>query len=172
MKKIIAPILFGIFVSGCGVTINSVVDGSVTEPYRNPLIVIPYAKYKTENFSDKLKQKIEAEFQNDQKEVEVLLVEKSGEGLALNSNEDMYRKINDAIAHDEKDLLLIFNPTNLYYYNGGLQTATYELVGIDTRTKKEVWKAKFSSGSSFGPAMFAEESAKKIYERLKADNIL
>jgi hypothetical protein len=173
MIKKITLFLITILLTSCGVSIKSVVDNSlIDKPYNNPLIVIPYEKGSTRNFSNKLKENIEIEFQSEQKPVEIFIFEKTSTGLTLNANSGIDQKINNVIINDKKDLLLIFNPTNLQYYNGGLQSATYELVGIDTQTKKEVWKATFNSNSSFGPAMFAEKSAKIIFEKLKADKVL
>lgn len=173
MKKLITFSLIIFLITSCGVSIKSVVDSSaINEPYKNPLIVIPYEKYSTRNFSDKLKEKLEIEFTNANKKVEFLLVEQGREKLALNQNDDVNSKINNAVLTDQKDIVLIFKPTNLSYYNGGLQSATYELTGIDAITKKEVWKATFNSNSSFGPALFAEKSAKTIFEKLKTDKVL
>jgi hypothetical protein len=173
MKKTITFLLTIILLTSCGVSIKSVVDSSaIKEPYKNPLIVIPFEKYSTRNFSEKLKEKLEEEFNNENKKVEFLLVEQKSEKLALNENDDVNSKIDNAIRVDQKDIILIFKPTNLSYYNGGLQSATYKLTGIDVNTKKEVWKATFNSSSSFGPALFAEKSAQKIFEKLKTDKVL
>lgn len=173
MKKLISIFLIAVLLTSCGVSIKSVVDSSaINEPYKNPLIVIPYEKYSTSNFSEKLKEKLEIEFNNENKKFEFLLVEQKSKKLALNQNDNVNSEIDNAIRTDQKDIVLIFKPTNLSYYNGGLQSATYELTGIDVLTKKEVWKATFNSNSSFGPALFAEKSAKIIFEKLKADKIL
>jgi len=172
IKKIIIIVIVGILLTSCGVTIKSVADKSITEPYQKPFIVIPYEKYSTKNFSKKLKEKIEIEFQNDNRSVNIYIFEKQNKGLSLNANNEVDKKINETILNGKIDLLLIFKPTHLQYTNGGLQSVTYELVGIDTKTKKEVWKAEFSSSGGFGPAMFAEKSAKIIYEKLKTDKIL
>lgn len=174
MKKFLALVLIAVSFSSCGVSIQSVVDKSaMEEPYTNPYIVIPYEKFATRNFSKQLKKKIEGEFALEQKKVEVYIFEnKANDKLSLNHTDEAEEHIGNTIASDKKDLLLIFTPTNLQYHNGGLQSATYELTGIDTRTKKEVWKAKMVSSSSFGPAMFAEKSAKKIYLKLKTDKVL
>jgi hypothetical protein len=173
MKKLITLILTVILLTSCGVSIKSLVDSSaIKEPYKNPLIVIPYEKYSKENFSEKLMEKLEIEFYNENKKVEFLLVEQGSEELALNQNDDINSKIDNAIRNDPKDIVLIFKPTNLAYYNGALQSATYQLNGIEVFTKKEVWKATFNSNSSFGPALFAEKSAQKILEKLKSDKVL
>ncbi|WJJ97869.1 hypothetical protein [Algibacter luteus] len=173
MKKLITLFLTSIILISCGVSIKSVVDSSaIKEPYSNPLIVIPFEKNSTRNFSEKLEEKLEIEFNNDNKKVEFLLVEQGSQKLALNQNDDVNSKIDNAVRTDQKDIVLIFKPTNLSYYNGGLQSATYQLTGIDVTTKKEVWKATFNSNSSFGPALFAEKSAKTIFEKLKTDKVL
>ena len=173
MKKAITLFLTIILLTSCGVSIDSVVDNSaIKEPYKNPLIVIPYEEYSTKNFTEELKKKLEVEFKNANKKVEFLLVQQKSEKLTLNQNDDLNTKINDAIRTDNKDIVFIFKPTNLSYYNGGLQSATYKLTGIDVITKKEVWMAEFNSSSSFGPALFAEKSAKKIFEKLRLDKVL
>ncbi|WP_298544801.1 hypothetical protein [uncultured Aquimarina sp.] len=92
--------------------------------------------------------------------------------LTLNHKNSIDQTIENKILSDQKDLLLIFKPTDLFFYEGALQKATYEIVGVDTQTKKEIWKANFSSASSFGPALFAEKSVQKIYNKLITDQIL
>ncbi len=173
MNKQITLFLTFILLAGCGVSIKSVVDkAAIKEPYVNPLIVIPYVKYNTKNFSEKLKEKLIVEFNNENRKVEFLLIEQRPEKLALNQSDYMNSRIDDAVQADQKDIVLVFKPTNLSYYNGGLQSATYELTGIDVATKKEVWKATFNSSSSFGPALFAEKSAKTIFQKLKTDKVI
>lgn len=172
MKKITTLFLITILFLSCGVSIKSVVDSSAIKvPYKNPLIVIPY-EYTTQNFSERLNEKLDEVFAENQEKIEIILYERNKKELTLNENDNIDQIISNSIKKDNKDLLLIFKPTNLEYYNGGIQSATYELVGIDTKTKKEVWKASFNSSSSFGPALFAEKSAKKIYEKLKTDKVL
>lgn len=172
MKKIITLFLSVILFASC-VSIKSVVDTSaVKEPYKNPLIVIPFEQYSIKNFSNKLKEKLELQFKKENRKVQILLIERKSNKLTLNQNDSMVSEINSAIQTDQKDIIFIFKPTNLSYYNGGLQSATYKLTGIDVITKKEVWKAQFNSNSSFGPALFAEKSAKKIFEKLKEDKVL
>jgi hypothetical protein len=53
-----------------------------------------------------------------------------------------------------------------------LQSASYQIIGIDLETKREVWKANFSSSGSFGPSTFAKSATQKIYQKLKDDKIL
>jgi hypothetical protein len=92
--------------------------------------------------------------------------------LKLNSAADIDAKINAVIASDNKDLILIFSPTKMKFYNGGLQSATYLITGTDLETSKEVWKAEFTSTSSFGPSLFADKAATSIYDKLKADKVI
>ncbi|WP_053976773.1 hypothetical protein [Mangrovimonas xylaniphaga] len=173
MKQRFVLLLLVMLLTSCGVYIKFVVDYSGTNrPYGNPLIVIPYERGSTRNFTNKLKENMEAKFEEDAKQVEILLFEKAKKGLTLNTSEGREAQVNSSIVSGNKDLLLLFNPTNMQYYNGGLISVTYELVGIDTQTNKEVWKATFNSSSSLGPAMFAEKSAKTIFEKLKADKVI
>jgi hypothetical protein len=159
--------------SSCGVKIKSVVDKSVsTNPYSNLLIVIPYENGVTKNFTNLMKEKIEEKFRADNRKVEILLVEQSRSELKLNSTADIDAKINAAISRDNKDLIVIFRPTKMQFYNGGLQSATYLLTGMDLKSRKEVWKAEFTSSSSFGPSLFADKAATSIYEKLKLDRVI
>ena len=98
MKKQITLFLITILLTSCGVSIKSVVDSSaIKKPYNNPLIVIPYEKGSTRNFSNKLKEKIEIEFSAANKPVEIFIFEKQSNGLTLNANSGIDKKINDAI---------------------------------------------------------------------------
>lgn len=173
MKKYLLTTLIIATLSSCGVQIKSVVDkSSFTNPYSNPLIVIPYENGVTRNFTDLMKQKIEEKFRADNRKVEILLVEQSRSDLKLNSSADIDAKINAAISSDNKDLILIFKPTKMQFYNGGLQSATYLITGTDLKSRREVWKAEFTSSSSFGPSLFADKAATSIYEKLKLDNVI
>lgn len=172
MKKIVSLLLFA-SLYGCGVSIKSVVDNDATrEIYKNSLIVIPSEKFVTKNFVENFKEEIEILFKQSNKKVEIVLFEKTKKELKLNENSETDQQISSLIEKDNKDLLIIFTPTNLSFYNGGLQSLTYEIVAIETKSKKEVWKAKFNSNSSFGPALFAKKSAKTIYDKLVTDKIL
>jgi hypothetical protein len=172
MKKY--PLVLALFlVSSCGVQLKSVVDQSLDTPYMNTLVVIPYENGITRNFSNVLKEKIAEKFAAANKKVEIILIEQARKNeLKLNNSADVNAKINSAIARDNKDLILIFRPTRMQFYNGGLQSATYLITGTDIKSKKEVWKAEFTSSSSFGPAMFAEKAATTIYDKLKMDGVI
>lgn len=172
MKKIITLLLLTSLLTSCGVTINSVAEDSVTHTYSNPLVVIPYEKYGPKNFSNQLKKKIEMHFREKESNVEVLVVQKPGNTLQLNSENEIDKMIQAAITNDQKDLLLLVQPTNLVYMNGTIQVADYQLSGLDTKTGNEVWKANFRSRSALGPSFFANKTAKVIYEQLKEDKVL
>lgn len=173
MNRYLLTTLILVALSSCGVQIKSVVDKSVTTtPYSNPLIVIPYESGITKNFTSLLKQKIEEKFRTDNRKVEILLVEQSRSELKLNSTADINAKIDSAISSDNKDLILIFRPTKMQFYNGGLQSATYLITGTDLKSRREVWKAEFSSSSSFGPSLFADKVATSIYDKLKLDSVI
>ncbi len=171
--KQITLIFIWLFISACGVSIKSVVDNSYSKgPYKNTLIIIPYENNVTDNFATALKENLEHLFKSESRRVEIFLVEKKQDELKLNSNNEIDTKINESINNDYKDLIVIFRPTKLSFYNSGLQSATYIIVAIDAQSKKEIWKAEFDSSSSFGPTLFAKKSAVTIYEKLKTDNIL
>lgn len=171
MKKIITLLLFASILTSCGVTINSVAEDSA-HTYSNPLVIIPYKKYGPKNFSNQLKKKIESHFRENETNVEVLVFQLPGNELKLNSENEIDEKIKATIADDEKDLLLVVQPTNLVYMNGTIQVADYQLSGLDTQTGNEVWKANFRSRSGLGPSLFANKTAKVIYKQLKEDKVL
>jgi hypothetical protein len=174
MKRyLLTTLVIVVALSSCGVQIKSVVDKSVTaNSYSNPLIVIPYESGVTGNFTDLMKRKIEEKFRADNRKVEVLLVEQNRNEIKLNATAEIDAKINAAISSDNKDLILIFKPTKMQFYNGGLQSATYLITGTDLKSRKEVWKAEFTSSSSVGPSLFADKAATTIYERLKQDRVI
>jgi len=162
-----------LFLSACGVSLQSVVDSNLTQSYKNPLLVIPYDNQKTFFFSANLKSHLEDVFSENNQKVQVILSEQPSPGeLTLNTNTSPQDEINIAISEDHKDLLIIFQPVKLEYVNGGLVSATYQLVSTDIKTKKEVWKANYSSSGSFGPSTFGRPSAQKIYQKLKGDGVL
>lgn len=171
VKQIILPLL--ILLSSCGVSIKSMVDhSSINQPFERPLIIILFEKKSTKNFSYKIKEKLKIEFDKKNIEAEFLLVESKNEELALNQNDVVNTMINKAIKTHQRDIVLIFRPTHLSYYNGKIGSITYEFTGIDATTQKEVWKAKFDSKSLFGPPFYPEKSSQIILEKLRIDNIL
>ena len=160
-----------ILFSSCGVKLQSVVQSGLTNVYENPLLVILYGENQTWFFSNDLKNTLEETFSLNHQKVEILLIETSKNKLVLNATDDIEMQINNVIKRDNKDLVIIFKPVRLGYSNGGLQSASYQLIGVDVGTKREVWKADFSSSGSFGPSTFAKASAQKIYQKLKEDRI-
>ncbi len=173
MKKIFTLILLSIFLTSCGVSIESVVDRSVKQPFNHPLVIMLYDKDNLDVFTYKLRRELSAYFKNDEKQVRFILHENGNDKLTLNDrNSNIDSKINEAIVEGKRDLLLIFKPTNLSYTNGGLIAVNYQIIGINTHTKKEVWKANFDVNSSFGPSSATEKVAKAIFNKLKEDQIL
>ena len=172
MKNLFYACCSVLFFVSCGVTIDSIVDNNLAKSYNNPLMVIPYEKYQTGTFSANLKNNLEKTFSLNNRKIEVLLVASKEEELTLNAEDDISTKINQRINEDNKDIVILFKPTELQYYNGGLQKATYQIIAVDVMTEREVWKANFSSSGTFGPSTFAQASAEKIYQKLRMDNII
>ncbi|MGC4023458.1 MAG: hypothetical protein QM734_16670 [Cyclobacteriaceae bacterium] len=173
MRKCFLTTLIVAVLSSCGVQIKSIADGSVAAyPYSNPLIVIPFESGVTKNFTSLLKTKIEDRFKADNRKVEILLVEQKQDEFKLNSTTDINTKINVVTSSNNKDLVLIFMLTKMQFFNGVLRSVTYQITGRDLRSKKEVWKAEFTSNSSFGQAVFIDKAATRIYEKLKLDKVL
>lgn len=173
-KAIILPLAM-LILSSCGATLKSIVDSNLTKPYVNPLIVIPYDRSQGTRFWTKsLKLHLERVFTANNQNVEVIALEGSRSPLALNSGpeRELNQMINDKIAEDNKDLIIYFKPLRAEFYNNSLQSVSYEIVGTDVESKREVWKANFSASGSFGPSVFAESSAKKIFERLRNDRVI
>jgi len=172
MRRLITLGFVIFVVSSCGVTLESVVQTGLTKKYVNPLIVIPHDIYQAAYFAKNLKKNFEETFKLNNQKVEVLLITVSQDNLSLNSSDSNEILINDAISKDKKDLIIIFKPIKLQYNNGALQSASYQLIGVDIETRKEVWKANFNSSGYFGPSTFAKASAQKIFQKLKDDKIL
>lgn len=172
MKK---TILFGLIIlllSGCGISLQTVVEPNLTKTYDNLLLVIPY-EHNTLDFAEKFELTIEELFSTSNQKIEVLLFEQSSDtDLSLNSPADIEIKINNMITKDAKDLIIVFKPVSLEYLNDGLQSASYQLVGTDIETDREIWKANLSSSCAFGPVKVAKRSAREVYQKLKDDNIL
>ena len=174
MKLIITSILAMTLLANCGVSSRSVVDReAIKEPYKNPLIVIPYDKGAVQKFSLKLKENIENDFMKDSKKVEVILFESPKKELELNTNNEIDDKINSSVQSNNKDLVIIFKPTNYSYYNGSLESATYEIVAMDAKTRKEVWKCKLTTKVTIvGLSTMGQKSAKVFYDKVTAEGVL
>lgn len=174
MKKYILLFLIPLLSASCAVPVESVVNHSLIEqPYSNPLIVIPFRHWSVKGFSNGLKENLEVQFGAEQRNVEILAIELAGNSLTLNANRALEERIKDAVSDGGKDLLLVFQVTNIESSEGGYKLFTYEATGIDTRTKKEVWKAHFQAArGSFGYGKMAEKAAEAIYAKLKTDKVL
>lgn len=174
MKKLLFLFLAPLLLTGCAVQIESIVDNSlIKQPYKNPLVVIPYEDYSIKEFSNNLKENLEVEFKGDQRKIEVLAIELTGTSLTLNANKRIDQEVQNSMSNDPKDLLLVFQPTDIEFSEGGYRVFTYQITGIDTNSKKEVWKANFTATrGNFGAAKMAEQSARMIYEKLITDKVL
>lgn len=173
MKKYILLFLIPLLFPSCAVQIKSVVDSSlIKQPYSEPLIVIPFGDYNIKDLSNGLKKTLEVQFGAEQRSVEILTIELAGNSLTLNANRAMEEKIKDAVSNGQKDLLLVFQATEIEYGPGGYRLYTYELTGVDARTKKEVWKANFQVANGFGGEKMAEKLAEAVYAKLKTDKVL
>ncbi|RZJ71452.1 hypothetical protein [Flavobacterium sp.] len=172
MKKI-TPILFLLSLISCGVQKDSIVDyTNKKKSYTNVIFVMPYRKFETKNYINNLKEELDKIFASNQKKVEIITFENEKEGLKLNQDSQIQETINAKIKEDAKDLLLILRPTNMMFTDGALQDFEYEIVGIDTSTKKEVWKGEFRVRGQFGPSTFLKKSANGIYEELVGKSML
>lgn len=174
MKRIVILFFIPLLLSGCAVQIDSIVDHSlIKQPYSNPLVVITYEDYSIKDFSNSLKANLETKFGEDQKNIEVLAIEMTGTSLTLNADKRIEQEVNTSMSKDAKDLLLVFQPTNIQMGEGGYRIFTFLITGIDTHTKKEVWKANFTATrGNFGASKMAEQSAKIILNKLKADKVI
>lgn len=174
MKKLFLLLLAPLLLSGCAVQIESIVDNTlIKQPYTNPLVVISYEDYSIKKFSDNLKNNLESEFKGDQRKIEVLAIALTGTSLTLNAKKRIDQEVQNSMSNDPKDLLLVFQPTDIEFSEGGYRMFTYQITGIDTGTRKEVWKANFTAARGhLGAAKMAEQSAKMIYKKLISDKVL
>lgn len=159
--------------TSCAVQIESVVDNSlIKQPYSDPLIVIPFGDSNIKDLSNGLRETLEVKFGAEQRSVEIIAIELAGNSLTLNASRAMEEKIKYAVSNGQKDLLLVFQATEIEFGPGGYRLYTYELTGVDARTKKEVWKGNFQVGRGFGGAEMAEKVAEALYAKLKTDEVL
>ncbi|MEO1260472.1 MAG: hypothetical protein AAFZ15_16875 [Bacteroidota bacterium] len=172
MKTLFLTCFSLLLFASCGVTLDSVTDSNLSKSFNNPLIVIPYEQNRTKTFTNNLKVNLQSVFAENNRKVEVILIQSKEEKLTLNAEDDVATLISQRVNNGRKDLVIFFKPTELQYYNGGLQTASYQIVAIDVVAEKEVWKANFSSSGSFGPSTFARSSAEKIFQKLRSDKII
>ncbi|MEQ8470641.1 MAG: hypothetical protein RIC35_05625 [Marinoscillum sp.] len=143
----------------------------IQKQYNNPLIVIPFDS-RTSKIATNLKSELEKVFSANNHKVSVLTLRVEDSKLELNSTTENESRLAEEIAQGHNDIVIFFRPNEIYYVNGGLQTATYILVGTDVSSKKEVWKANYKAQGGFGPASLAKKSANIIFNKLQSDNIL
>jgi hypothetical protein len=172
MKKALSIFSLVLILAGCGVTIESIVDSNLRTAYKKPLFVLFYEEYSTDSFTGALKYSLQQEFNAQNIEAKVLRLEHVNEELSLNSKNDAEIEISQAVVSGASDFVIIVSATGLRYQDGMLNSATFQLVGIDTSTNREVWKAKLKASSAVGPSLFVEQAARKIMEQLKIDRVL
>lgn len=201
MRCFVISSFLAFLASGCGTSMYSVVYEGYSYPYQSPTVIITYDSL-TLDFSTKLKSWVESTFILNQYTLEVVLLEDKRSGSPVLSKNDVDSLTLILADPEQNDLLLIFNPTygqvdvNVINSNERLISLTYQLIGIDTKSKKRIWEAIFdahtplSSGyvtradvmeSLFYPnggsgrpsvSIYAEKAAKVIFEKLKSDKIL
>lgn len=169
MNRIVLFLCIAIL-GGC-VSIDSVANRNLHKKFSNPLIVIPF-EYRTRKIARNLKDELEEVFADNKMNVKVLTLQTEASKLELNSSSKDQETLNDEVYKNSRDLVIFFKPNEIYYVNGGMQTATYILIATDVSTGKEVWKANYKAQGGFGPASLARKSAKLIFQKLKADHIL
>ena len=173
MKNLTLLLLCIVLLASCGPTINSIVDHkAIKEPYKNSLIIIPFETGINRTYCQKLKEKMERDFQTDSKKVEVFAFEIQKKELSLNSSGGLDEKINNAVQNDSKDLVIYLHATHIVYSNGTPQSATYEITAMDAITKKEVWKAELKASIAYGNSSSAKKAADIIYGRLLGEGVI
>ena len=152
MKNIVIIVTLLFLATSCRVKLNSISNAHLnTKKYQKPLIVIPYAKRRAKNFSLTLIGSLNSEFSKNNQKVKVLGIE-IPKKLDIPEEDLINQKIQQSLSSEFCDVILFFNLTDMFYYNGSLSSVTYEINGIDTISKKEIWKAKYDCfGSSLGP---------------------
>jgi len=171
MKKITYLIFLVLILFSCSTSIKSITDTSVImNQYTKPIVTITLDDNSSNYFTVKLIQDLEVEFDKKQIDSEFLIFKKSSDQLTLNKKSIVEEKITNSILKNNNDLLLVFRPTSYQSIDGSINSAKMELVGIDTKTKKEVWKAILNSEGFFG--LSAKAAAKKLFEKLRADRVL
>lgn len=175
LSKVLCLFFFGTFaigLSGC-VTLESVVEDNIDGVYNNTLIAIPCDKLaRTCTFSRKLKKNLEKTFASENKKVEVLVIQLPKNELVLNQPNHAEGLITAALAKDHNDLFIYFRPTKLKYSDNALYSVTYQVVGTDVASGREVWKSNLTTTGMFGPSIFAKKTVNKLFQRLETDKVL
>jgi len=172
MKKFLFLVTIGLLAS-CTSTINSVVDPSYS-PKRpeSPMIAIIYEYGANYSFSNSLKKKLEQYFYNDQRKIEIFLIENKKPELKIEANNETADKIEWIIEEGDNDLAIIIKPTFLHFEGYSLKGAEYEIIAVQTKTNKVIWKSEFDFQTFFGSYTAVDKVANQIYSTLKSDHIL
>lgn len=158
--------------AGCSIKLKSVVDPKLASPYQNPLIVIPYDKGTTDYLSKEFKEAFEILLRTQKRVGKVTRIDRKKEELALNQMSANEATILEIVGREKNDLLLILNTTKIYHSNYSVSSASFEMVGIDTKTQLEVWKASISSTGSLTYTIIANKVSQKILSKLLEDKVL
>jgi hypothetical protein len=177
MKNILFSLLFlcilGLF-TNCGSTIKTVVDhNQLKQPYKSSLIVILYDPGVTKHFSEKMKERLEVNIQEDGKKSQFIMVKKNEQKeLSLNDRDTVAERIGTAVQKNDIGVVVIFKPIHYTFQNGNIEEVTYQVTAVDVSTKKEVWKAEVKSAGYFGVSGSAGKAADLIYGTLCGDGVI
>lgn len=166
MKKIFA-LLFLIILSSC-TSVRSIVSDSIKQPYKKPSFVILHTPDNKE-LAEKMKEGFTEMLSKDNIEPKVTLITGSKTN-EINASE----RINRALKHSTygSDIVFTLDPKLGHYQGNRLITIEYEVIGTDTKSKQEVWKANFITSHSFKISKQGKSSSAKMYEKLKSDKVL
>lgn len=172
MKKI-SFLVAVVILAGCTSTINSVVDPSYSpKKPENPMIAIIYEYGPNYSFSNRLKKKLEQYFYEDQRKIEIFLVENKKHELKIEANNETADIIETIIQEGDNDLAIIVKPTFLYFKRYSFKGAEYEISAIQTKTNKVIWRSEFDFQTFLGSYTVVEKVANQIYSTLKSDHVL
>ena len=98
--------------TSCGSTMKSVVDhNELKQPYKSSLIVILYDPGVTKHFSEKVKERLEVNIQQDGKKAEFIMVKKNEpKELALNHRDSVSEMIETSVRKNDVGVVVIFRP--------------------------------------------------------------
>jgi hypothetical protein len=156
-----------ISLSSCSVYIKSIAEKDVSNKYTNLLIVIPTNPY-FKNFVNHLKNDLSVEFSKSSVNSYIYVVEPQPEKLTLNDS----TSIIPTSIKENKDLILYMIPRKVFILNSLIHSFTYEIVGIDHKNDKEIWKSLVQIGCQMGPTPVSKKVATIFFNQLVQDNII
>ena len=153
---------------------KSVVDhNELKQPYKSSLMVILYDPGVTKHFSEKVKERLEVNIQQDGKKAEFIMVKKNEpKELALNHRDSVSEMIETSVRKNDVGVVVIFRPIHYTFQNGSIAEVIYLVTALDVSTKKEVWKAEVKSAGYFGLSGSAGKTADLIYGRLCGEGVI